>query len=225
MREEIVKVYQFEELTEEAKEVARSWWRRTLDEDFEPYTSMITDIFKEQLEELGYPAEDIGWSLSHCQGDGVAFYGLIDYQMMDILVKRFYENKQLTDEEYSLYNEVTEEDFTITANIVRNSFGHHYSHWNTMQVEIENDDIDLFVMDFYGLDYNDDEEEYNRRYNEIIKLIETIESLISSEIKEVSRKFEKEGYEEIDYRYSNDVIDETIIINKYEFTEDGKIFS
>ena len=66
----------FDELDDKAKEKARDWWQR--DDDFSFESEYITEDFKQQLKELGYPTDDIQWSLSHCQGDGVAFHGFAD---------------------------------------------------------------------------------------------------------------------------------------------------
>lgn len=73
------KIYFFGDLSENAKEKARGWWR---DNDDMPFLgSHLTNIIKEKLEEkgfkvLGNTAEDdlkIFFSLSYCQGDGVSF--------------------------------------------------------------------------------------------------------------------------------------------------------
>ena len=49
----------------------------------------ITKTFEFELEKLGYPTDDIGYSLNYCQDDGMAFYGDVD---VDKIVKRMYDN-------------------------------------------------------------------------------------------------------------------------------------
>ena len=73
MRQETINICTFNELSDEAKEKAREWYR---DGDSE----MTSDQFEYRLEELGLPNKDIRWSLSCCQGDGVAFYGELDIE-------------------------------------------------------------------------------------------------------------------------------------------------
>jgi hypothetical protein len=88
----------------------------------------ITDHLEYQLEEdLGSLPDDItiAYSLSYCQGDGVALYGRI-YKS---------EAPSFTWPEGSHY-----------VDLVRNSWSNHYSHYNSFNVELsdENDEpIDL----------------------------------------------------------------------------------
>jgi hypothetical protein len=222
MREEIVKVFKFEELSDKSKEVAREWFRNSLNEDFEPYTTWITETFEEELKALSFPHDDVEWRLSHRQGDGVAFYGHIDDEMMGKIVERMYDEYGFLF--YDLYKELTRQDITINANIYRNHFGYRYSHQNTMEVELDCDDIDT-IMEYIGdVDYEENEEEYHEVYAEIEGTLEGIKSFLSDEVKEVSRKLENIGYQEIEYRYSDESIDENILANGYEFTEDGEIW-
>lgn len=44
--------------------------------------SVYTKLFKHVLEKLGYPSDDINWSLGYCQGDGVSFTGLLDVKVL-----------------------------------------------------------------------------------------------------------------------------------------------
>jgi len=78
MRTLSMRVFSFEELSEDAKDSARVWWRSRygFDED------VVTDALREKLAERGFPVEakDIVWQLAHIQGDGVSFYAHIDLQ-------------------------------------------------------------------------------------------------------------------------------------------------
>ncbi len=126
MNEYTVRRYSFSELNEEARDKAIADTRNRLlnwlsEEE-------ITDYLEGKLEEdLGSLPDDItiAYSLSYCQGDGVALYGRI-YKS---------EAPDLSWPEGSHY-----------IDLVRNSWSNHYSHYNSFNVELsdENDEpIDL----------------------------------------------------------------------------------
>ena len=126
MNEYTVRRYSFSELNEEARDKAIADTRNRLlnwlsEEE-------ITNYLEGKLEEdLGSLPEDItiAYSLSYCQGDGVALYGRI-YKS---------EAPDLSWPEGSHY-----------IDLVRNSWSNHYSHYNSFNVELsdENDEpIDL----------------------------------------------------------------------------------
>ena len=126
MKEYVVRRYSFSELNEEAREKAIDDTQRHLLEWLSERE--LTDYLEGKLEEdLGSLPEDItiAYSLSYCQGDGVALYGRI--------YKR--EAPSFTWPEGSYY-----------VDLVRNSWSNHYSHYNTFNVELNNENdepIDL----------------------------------------------------------------------------------
>lgn len=126
MQDYTVRRYSFSELSEEAREKAIENAQQNLYEWLSEQE--ITDYLEGKLEEdLGsLPADiTIAYSLSYCQGDGVALYGRIYRE----------EAKDLAWPEGSHY-----------VDLVRNSWSNYYSHYNTFNLEVsdENDDpIDL----------------------------------------------------------------------------------
>jgi hypothetical protein len=126
MNEYTVRRYSFSELNEEARDKAITDTRNRLLEWLGE--NEITDHLECQLEEdLGSLPDDItiAYSLSYCQGDGVALYGRI-YKS---------EAPDLSWPEGSYY-----------IDLVRNSWSNYYSHYNSFNVELsdENDEpIDL----------------------------------------------------------------------------------
>jgi hypothetical protein len=85
------KLYYFSELSDEAKEKARSWYNEV--NDFPMLGSDLTNVIKEELEGQGFQVigkyDDKGqlsgysdlsilFSLSHSQGDGVSFEGTLN---------------------------------------------------------------------------------------------------------------------------------------------------
>jgi hypothetical protein len=211
MREVTKQVYTFNELSLEAQDKAIQNHIDSIEWSME--SESITENFKYQLMELGYPTEDVEWSLNSCQGDGVAFYG----DIVNILVVA---ERLLEPADYLFLAEHLDE-IRLEYTIVRNSFGYRYNHWNTMDVEMilesYSDDID-----FDGLDYYDANEELSDKLKEIA---DNLNELISSDIKEVSRKLEKDGYEDIDYIQNEDNVREYLSTESdNEYYENGKVF-
>ena len=72
------KVYNFSELSEDAKEKVKQWY---LDDDFRPYE--FENIYTEDLKYLFNNSDlKLQFSLSYCQGDGLNIYGKLD--LMDV---------------------------------------------------------------------------------------------------------------------------------------------
>jgi hypothetical protein len=184
-------IYKFNELSESSKETARSWWKESMDVEFE----QITESIQLKLEELGLPTEDVQWRLSCCQGDGVAFYGSLDVE--EYLVKNKIKSKfrKLFDADKDL----------LIDNVEIYSNNSHYNHYNTMTVS-----------------YN--EALYNGYENSSREqALEDFTDHLQEHIKDLSRDFQKEGYEEIERITSNEAVDESLVANDYDFTEEGEI--
>ena len=202
MREVITKVYKFEELSPEAQRKAvedyrnRGWCWDSCESE------MLKDSFKERLEEYGFYSDvTVEFSLSYCQGDGVAFYGTIDFDKWLEGHKDSFSKDELR--RLNWLNETA----GISVKVTRNSYGYHYSHWNTMNAEVVSD------WSYYASNQHLLEE-----------VLDKVNEMISDEIKDLSRKFEKEGYEEIEYRESFECIKENIEANEYEYEVDGSIY-
>ena len=72
------KVYNFSELSEEAKDKVKQWY---LDDDFRSYD--FENIYTEDLRYLFNNSDlKLQFSLSYCQGDGLNIYGKLD--LMDV---------------------------------------------------------------------------------------------------------------------------------------------
>jgi hypothetical protein len=130
MKDYTVRRFAFSELTEGARERAITKLQNTLLEYLDERE--ITDYLRGQIESSlgGYPDEDIeiAYSLSYCQGDGVAIYGMI----------RRADAPDLTWPEGA-------DHVTLT----RNSWGHHYSHYNSFSVDVCDEEGEI-VDDFDG---------------------------------------------------------------------------
>jgi len=168
----------------------------------------IIKTFEFELEKLGYPNDDIGYSLNYCHDDGVAFYGDVD---VDKIVKRMYDNDVLTDDKYYLYKLSTNVyGHIIRVTISANESGRHYSNHNTMSVNVDGDISEWTAESILSHDGPYDEPIFtNDIYIYVVDLIDDlyddIKKFIQNEIKEVSKKLEKIGYEIIE-SYEGDVI-------------------
>lgn len=217
MRKEVVEIYKFNELSEEAQNNAVKRWRDSMDWEIE--SEIITEEFQEELLQLGYPTDRVEWSLNNAQGDGVAFYGDIEdiYALSERLVKDGY------DIDLNLLKRILDEGLQVDANIYRNHFGYHYSHCNTMDVELNADDVEI-IMDFLYKDIDNDSDEYSEAYSDITNLLINLKSVIEDDVKETSKKLENQGYSMIEHFSSDKAIRETIVSNEYEFTSDGVMY-
>lgn len=201
MRNLEFKVYHFEELSEQAKKKAiEDFRRRGTWEQWD--NDVLSEYFKERLMEYGFYSDvRIEFSLGYCQGDGVAFYGEIDFSIWLKNHQDHFTKKELKRLEWLNY------EFGIGLSTTRNSYGYHYSHYNTM-------DINVACDGYIGL----------RDSDLLDEVLNEVEELLKDEVVELSREFERIGYEEIEYKNSDEYIIESIIVNEYEFMEDGSMF-
>ena len=205
-----VKVYQFAELDDRAKEKARDWFRQSDAEWFD------ADEFKDEVlcEHAAYhhrlKTTVCHFSLSYCQGDGVAFYGDLD---LDFFVNDPADGDGppgggslvgLRRKIRKLVRDLRKTGADVSVSI-GGQYG-HYHHWNSMSVTVE---------------AAGGEDRKAARRDE---LANQLEPLLNEYLTAVSHDTEELGYKELEYRDSAEVVDETITINEYEFTEDGERF-
>lgn len=195
MRTAEVKVYKFDELSDAAKQRARD-----IEKDKDCFDSWdIEHLMYDYMSEYDIESLDISFSLSHCQGDGVSFTGIL----WDDAIKRFVKDVVGSVE---VYNRACEEVIPhMTVKFIRRS--HRYS--NPMTVYTE---IDLPEWVYEEVDFAD-------------ALVKVLEPQIENWRIGMCNDLEKLGYEQIEYYRSDEYVDEMLRINEYEFTEDGKLFT
>ena len=209
MDEVTIQVFKFSELSKEAKTRAIEDARQ--DEGFawdnDSDGECLTEGFIEFLKEKGFNDDvQVYYSLSNCQGDGVDFTGSIDVTKLAAIdddVKAALEKAEAIFKTADYGADATDYlDITV-------SHSGRYHHWNSMRVEVSE----------YGPRGLLDEEE--EAFDECVKTIrENVEELI----KGWSRTLEKQGYEAIDYAYSDEHLVEEIEAREYKFTSDGERF-
>jgi hypothetical protein len=192
VRTRVDTVYKFDELEEAVQQKVLEKIAGWNIEGYEP--SDLTYQFEQRLEECGFPTDDIEWRLSNSQGDGVAFYGSID-------VEKFLRSRK----EFTKYRRFFGGSHDIEAYISRNSWATHYSHWNTMDVEVR--------VEAYDRELTVKEE----------ILASELREMLADAVVSMSHKLESQGYEEFEWITSEEYIKEQIEANDYEFTWEGGI--
>jgi hypothetical protein len=174
MQDYQVRRYSFTELDDKAKEGAINAMRESLYEVIseDDLTEYLTDRV---VDAVGGESEDIklAYSLSYCQGDGVAIYGTI----------RREDAPDLSWPEGASYVELS-----------RNSWGHHYSHWNSFNVDI----------------YSEEDEVIEDKY------------ILETQLRDLCRQLERDGYKYIEGSTTEEVAIDQLLDAGDVFTIDGK---
>ena len=190
--------YQYTELSDKAKKKALQVMQDA-EAEHGDCSGLISDHFTERLDDLGYPTDKIEYSLSSSQGDGVAFYGTLP--LTDALLTRCLVSSDTPTEDFIILKQlIVEGDLVIK--IIRNQRGHHYSHFNTMCLDVN---------------YTGD--------SELQPFIEDLEDWLLADIRSTSKELEAEGYAIIDNARSDEVVIENASANETEFTIDGRFAS
>jgi hypothetical protein len=121
----------------------------------------------------GRPSIDLAYSLGYCQGDGVAIYGTIQRE----------DAPDLSWPESAAYVELS-----------KNSWGHHYSHYNTFDVGVYDEEGD-FIED---------------------------KRIIETQLRDLCRQLERDGYKYIESSTTEEVAIDQLMDAGDVFTIDGK---
>ena len=145
----------------------------------------ISEILEQSLKEDHHleGIHRVYWSLGYCQGDGVAFEGHIDVEVLRGHQPELDEMMSVCEAAAALLG--TEFDIAIN----RCEVSHHgrYYHENSMDLQFE---WDYGTYDSYG------------GCDQLDAMLEQIRDWLESYIVRVSRALEKMGYAEIEYRGS-----------------------
>lgn len=195
-REHKIKLYKYSELSDKAKERARSDWLKAgmaWDSGFD--SQMLTDTFKELLIEKGFEkGVEVHWSLGNSQGDGVAFSGTLDIPK---------------------YVRERAPDFMRLIGHVSVAVKHsdRYTHWRTMEIGVYEEE---------GAGQGGPKDWFPGKPSR--ELVKRFEEYVKADVKDISKELEKTGYAEMEYKESEEYIADLFEANEYEFTEDGKWF-
>lgn len=194
MRTETLEIFEFEELSKEAKEVAIESYRQRQYEsgDSVPF---FADNCKERAEELGFIEPEFTYSLSWSQGDGLSF-SAERYEKLE-----------------ELFIEVLGESKSKTAKLIAEQCDVKVQMNSGYYCYAAKSDIDLYFdfMSPLGIDHDNIDEI-------VTKVREKLEDIYM----DLCRQLEKDGYAELEYEASDEAITETILCNEYEYLKNGK---
>lgn len=199
-------LYKFEELSDDAKEKAREWWRNG--EQFDPDyvyedAAAIAELFGLDIRTRPVKLMNNTTRYDPCiyysgfwsQGDGACFEGSYRYKKGGLKAVKDYAPK---DEE--LHNIVKSLQDLQKKNFYRvyctTQHSGHYYHSGCMQVECENSYDNRDVIDEYGF----------------VQCLREFADWIYDRLAS-----------EYEWTMSDENVDESIIINEYEFDEGGSI--
>lgn len=226
-----IQVYKFSELAGKARERAKDWW---IECSGHITSDQIHQMFIERLFEAGYPTLSVEFSLSWCQGDGMAFYTDCrnwqpeqakhspwcylpeSYRTRWVDLRRLWRTRirsQYKKDDRRRMYQLLAAGLTIGISITKNSFGHHYSHYNTMAVSVEIQDWPD-ELDFRMLPQK-----------EVEALVKDFEKTVQDDVKELSRELEAAGYKEIEDQTSDVNVEADLESNEVRFHADGRVFN
>ena len=203
------KVYDYMELSADAKETAKEWF---LDDDG-LRAGDFREIYEDDLRNV-FPDSKlkIEFSLSYCQGDGLNIYGDLNINNIlnlpksefcgdtfDNLIDYFTEKELRTIRHYI---DECGEDITLPQN-------RWYSYCCVDRVDMDEWSEPLWSAGF-------------RNINE--KLIEKLKSYIVKIISRLCKEYENYGYDYL-YHVDDEEMQETCEVNGWKFFENGKYFS
>lgn len=210
MRTIETKLYQFDELSEDAKEKAREWFRGLLFSDSNDWEHVYADadecaailgidIARRNSRNMGggiNSSPEIMFSGFWSQGDGACFEGTYRYKKGAAKAIRQHapQDTELHRIADGLQKVQARNFYKLTASMAHSG---HYMHSGCMSVSVEHaDDTWRTVSD----------------EDDIRQLMRDFADWIYSQL-----------HREYDYQTSDEVVDENIRANEYEFTEDGEV--
>lgn len=198
MKTKTVKVYQFNELSEKAKEQARAWMRESMQGD-EFYAEGVIDDAKAIGKLMGIDISNVYYSGFYSQGDGACFEGSYSYAKGS--VKAVTEYAPQDTELHRIASQLAicqRKNFYLVAGNIKQS-GHYSNSHNT--------NINLYVTE----DNHGNEPKFSGN----------TEEAIADLLRDFMDWIYKMLRTEYEYQNSDEQVDETIRINEYNFDENG----
>ena len=190
--------FRYSQLSPEAKAVARKWWRGTGWTGWDDHGALHELLDDELAHTHGLTDCRLHYSLSCCQGDGVAFEGNPDLEVWAKSDERMAAILgQMT--LWLVAHRVDEHNFYCT--ITHNGHNGHYCHSNSMTLDISRE---LWPPAGADMDWWAGVEE------DFHELLTGLEEYCGERIKAISKALEETGYAAIEYHESDEYIDETL---------------
>ena len=187
--------YHFDELSDDAKEKARDWYRQFVFSESQDWEHVYEDA-KECGRLIGIEVDKIYFSGFCSQGDGASFEGSYKYQ--NGAAKSIRQHAPQDTELHRIADQLQEVQkrhfYRLMAYCQHQG---HYQHSGCMSVDVE--------------DSEDQYEDIGDAEDEITDLLRSFADWIYSQLEK-----------EYDYQMSDESVDENIRCNGYEFTEAGE---
>lgn len=202
------KVYEYMELSDDAKGTAKQWF---LNDDSRAYE--LTDIFTEDIHEI-FPNSklEVQWSLNSCQGDGVNIYGSVNLD--DILTLPGSGRAPELDwsKGYLSEKEIRTMRFYMSAyrDSVDIPINRRYTYCMADSLDLSED----FRYELENMEFRDIK----------IDVLEKVEKLVKQIFHQLCMQFEKAGYKYL-YEISDEEMEKNCSANEYYFYEDGTWFN
>lgn len=165
-------------------------------ENSEIFLDFFSDDCHEQISENGFKGNiKLQYSLSYSQGDGLLFS--CDY----------YDNLK------DLFIEILGAEKSKTIDCIINNISFKCDGNNSRYCYASRNDINLELDNYYI-----------KSSINIDNLISKVESKIRDIYMNLCNQLERQGYNEIEYQYSDESITETLIANDYDFTTNGMMY-
>lgn len=189
------KVYNFDELSDDAKEKARQWCREN--DDFSFHAESVLEDAKECAKLIGIDIDNIYYSGFSSQGDGACFEGAYSYKAggLKAIKEHAPKDKELHRIAKALQDAQKAQFYNIHARVKQSG---HYSHSGCTNIDVY----------------------HNDRPYDSIKQEDAIKEALRDFMDWIYKQLEKE-YE---YHSEDAQVDESINANEYTFTETGKRF-
>jgi hypothetical protein len=193
-----IKAYHFDELSNDAKENARNWFR----ENYPDYGwwDCVYDCFKEKAFNAGFDVDKIYFSGFWSQGDGAMF----EYSSIHNALRiEFIKNLKLSPmrEGWLLNNTCVSGSAKQSGRYYHNKSASHSIYW-----EVDNGDL-----------------HWSKNFHKWIEnYADAFEDYVVDKYDELCHELYSSLKKEYEYLVSDENIDETIRINEYLFTENGK---
>lgn len=195
MRTEALHIYTYEELSDEAKAKARDWYRKNDDNE---YSEFVIDDAKEVAALMGWEIDKVYYSGFWSQGDGACFEGIMRYNKG---CAKLVESYAPLDKELHRIAKAWQDLQRRNFYALKASVKHRGHYYHEMCTVFDCED----TRSNYGWMQNPEAED---------------------DIKEIARDFMRWIYKrlesEYEYSVSDEAVEENIITNEYEFTEDGE---
>lgn len=239
-------VFTFKELSSKAQKKALEHYRQVLWDSSD--ADAVSDMFKDILRERGFNDPEVGWSLGYSQGDGVCFWGRID--LYDFFKWALHgDDPKYTKRMKGQVRPFLRLSFVADALVRHESRNCHWNSME-VEVQLSGSEVDLVPKPLRDQVQALLEGRPHQRWvgpkewrpsagrphphveaalvkaREQWKELETktakeFETFMEQWVKDTSKELEKMGYAEIEYRTSDEYIEEFFEGNKFEFDVDG----